>query len=105
MFWTLAPCQSYGNTFRYDLQNTLQKLPNNIFEKSYPLREFDLQKRVHSFFYKAAELCMLGLSAGAVQGALSNLLASKKEGRYAFLGILTISYTVGLLFRSIFSFK
>ncbi|KAG5625585.1 hypothetical protein H5410_010803 [Solanum commersonii] len=81
VFWTLAPCQSYGNTFRYDLQNTLQKLPNNIFEKSYPLREFDLQKRIHSFFYKAAELCMIGLSAGAVQGALSNLLASKKEGR------------------------
>ncbi|MCD9559582.1 hypothetical protein HAX54_017632, partial [Datura stramonium] len=81
VFWTLAPCQSYGNTFRYDLQNTLQKLPNNIFEKSYPLREFDLQKRIHSFFYKAAELCMVGLSAGAVQGALSNLLASKKDGR------------------------
>lgn len=81
VFWTLAPCQSYGNTFRFDLQNTLQKLPNNIFEKSYPLREFDLQKRIHSFFYKAAELCMIGLSAGAVQGALSNLLANKKEGR------------------------
>ncbi|CAN4110655.1 unnamed protein product [Withania somnifera] len=81
VFWTLAPCHSYGNTFRYDLQNTLQKLPNNIFEKSYPLREFDLQKRIHSFFYKAAELCMLGLSAGAVQGALSNHLAGKKEGR------------------------
>ncbi|XP_009630601.1 uncharacterized protein LOC107780410 [Nicotiana tabacum] len=79
--WTLAPCHSYGNTFRFDLQNTLQKLPNNIFEKSYPLREFDLQKRIHSFFYKAAELCMVGLSAGAVQGGLSNLLASKKEGR------------------------
>lgn len=79
--WSLAPCRSYGNTFQFDLQNTLQKLPNNIFEKSYPLREFDLQKRVHSFFYKAAELCMVGLSAGAVQGALSNFLASKKEGR------------------------
>ncbi|XP_060167726.1 protein RETICULATA-RELATED 1, chloroplastic-like [Lycium barbarum] len=81
VFWTLAPCQSYGNTFRYDLQNTIQKLPNNIFEKSYPLREFDMQKRIQSFFYKAAELSMVGLSAGAVQGALSNLLASKKEGR------------------------
>ncbi|XP_059455268.1 protein RETICULATA-RELATED 1, chloroplastic-like [Corylus avellana] len=79
--WSLAPCRSYGNTFQFDLQNTLQKLPNNIFEKSYPLREFDLQKRFHSFFYKAAELCMVGLSAGAVQGALSNVLASKKEGR------------------------
>ncbi|KAG9141859.1 hypothetical protein Leryth_013987 [Lithospermum erythrorhizon] len=79
--WSLAPCRSYGNTFRFDLQNTLQKLPNNIFEKSYPLREFDLQKRIQSFFYKAAELCMVGLTSGAVQGAVSNLVASKKEGR------------------------
>ncbi|KAJ9174621.1 hypothetical protein P3X46_013248 [Hevea brasiliensis] len=79
--WTLAPCRSYGNTFRFDLQNTLQKLPNNIFEKSYPLREFYLQKRVHSFFYKAAELCVVGLSAGAIQGQLSNFLASKKKDR------------------------
>ncbi|XP_028775477.1 protein RETICULATA-RELATED 1, chloroplastic [Neltuma alba] len=79
--WSLAPCRSYGNTFRFDLQNTLQKLPNNIFEKSYPLREFDLQKRIQCFLYKAAELCMVGLSTGAVQGALSNTLASKKEGR------------------------
>ncbi|KAL9321472.1 hypothetical protein ACSQ67_013311 [Phaseolus vulgaris] len=79
--WSLAPCRSYGNTFRFDLQNTLQKLPNNIFEKSYPLREFDLQKRIQCFLFKAAELCMVGLSAGAVQGAVSNTLASKKEGR------------------------
>lgn len=78
--WSLAPCRSYGNTFKFDLQNTLQKLPNNIFEKSYPLREFDLQKRVQSFCYKAAELCMFGLTAGAVQGSLSNFLASRKNG-------------------------
>ncbi|XP_059447447.1 protein RETICULATA-RELATED 1, chloroplastic-like [Corylus avellana] len=77
---TVATCNAIV-VWSFDLQNTLQKLPNNIFEKSYPLREFDLQKRVHSFFYKAAELCMVGLSAGAVQGALSNVLASKKEGR------------------------
>ena len=77
--WSLAPCRSYGNTFRFDLQNTLQKLPNNIFERSYPFREFDLQKRIHSLFYKAAELCMVGLSAGAVQGSLSNYLAGKKD--------------------------
>ncbi|EEF30956.1 conserved hypothetical protein [Ricinus communis] len=63
--WSLAPCQT----------------PNNIFEKSYPLREFDLQKRVHSFFYKAAELCVVGLSAGAIQGQLSNVLASRKKDR------------------------
>lgn len=79
--WLLAPCRSYGNTFRFDLQNTLQKLPNNVFEMSYPLREFDLQKRIHSLFYKAAELSILGLTTGALQGSLSNFLASKKKGR------------------------
>ncbi|KAM0940259.1 hypothetical protein DsansV1_C19g0162051 [Dioscorea sansibarensis] len=79
--WSLAPCRSYGNTFRFDLQNSIQKLPNNIFEKSYPLREFDLQKRIHSFFYKAAELCLVGVTAGSVQGALSKFLSTKKEGR------------------------
>ncbi|KAH7516389.1 hypothetical protein FEM48_Zijuj10G0129900 [Ziziphus jujuba var. spinosa] len=79
--WLLATCHSYGNILQFDLQNTLQKLPNNIFERSYPLREFDLQKRIHSFFYKAAELCMAGLTAGAVQGSLSNYLASKEDGR------------------------
>ncbi|KAL6328691.1 hypothetical protein AAG906_003376 [Vitis piasezkii] len=42
--WSLAPCRSYGNTFRFDLQNTLQKLPNNIFEKSYPLRNLTCRR-------------------------------------------------------------
>ncbi|KAI3448318.1 hypothetical protein Pfo_004983 [Paulownia fortunei] len=68
--WLLAPCRSYGNTFQFDLQNTL-----------YPLREFDFQKRLQSFFYKAAELCMAGFIAGAAQGAVSNIAASKKERR------------------------
>ncbi|KAI3984131.1 hypothetical protein MKX01_035258 [Papaver californicum] len=79
--WSLAPCRSYGNTFRSDLQNTIQKLPNNVFEGSYPQRGFDLQQRLQSIFYKAAELCMVGITAGAAQGALSKFSASKKEGR------------------------
>eukprot|EP01018_Ginkgo_biloba_P038815 Gb_39150 [translate_table: standard] len=83
--WSLAPCRSYGNTFHFNLQNTLQKLPNNIFERSYPLREFDMQKRIHSFFYKAAELCMVGMVAGAAHGSLSKLAGSKKEGRTSVL--------------------
>ncbi|XP_038989715.1 protein RETICULATA-RELATED 1, chloroplastic-like isoform X2 [Phoenix dactylifera] len=80
--WSLAPCRSYGNTFHFDLQNTIQKLPNNIFEKSYPLREFDLQKRIQSFFlYKVPELCLVGVIAGSLQGILSKVSSSKKEGR------------------------
>jgi len=77
--WSSAPCRSYGNTFRFDLQNTLQKLPNNVFEKSYPMREFDMQKRVQSFFYKAAELCLVGTVAGTIQGSVSKISSSKKE--------------------------
>ncbi|XP_042062781.1 protein RETICULATA-RELATED 1, chloroplastic-like [Salvia splendens] len=79
--WSLAPCRSYGTTFQTDLQNTLQKLPNNIFEASYKYRDFDIQKRLISFLYKAAELSMVGFTAGAAQGALSNFAARKKEGR------------------------
>ncbi|KAK4800462.1 hypothetical protein SAY86_020949 [Trapa natans] len=75
----LAPCRSYGNTFRFNLENTLQKLPNNVFERSYPLREFNLRKRIHSSCYKAAELCLVGLTAGALQGSLSKFLAGKRE--------------------------
>ena len=59
-------------------------ITDNIFENSYPLREFDLLKRVHSFFYKAAEFCVLGLGAGAVQGACQNLSPPKsREGKHA----------------------
>ncbi|CAL1385511.1 unnamed protein product [Linum trigynum] len=95
MVWSLAPCRSYGNTFQFDLQNTLQKLPNNIFEKSYPLREFDLQKRIHSFFFKAAELSLVGLAAGAVQGSLSNVLASKKKDRVSVTVPPVSTYALG----------
>ncbi|KAM7252419.1 hypothetical protein ACFE04_024302 [Oxalis oulophora] len=93
--WSLAPSRSYGNTFQFDLQNTLQKLPNNIFEKSYPLREFDLQKRIHSLFYKAAELSIVGLGAGAVQGTLSNYLGSKKKNRLSVTNPSLSTYALG----------
>ncbi|CAN1143289.1 Protein RETICULATA-RELATED 1, chloroplastic [Linum perenne] len=93
--WSLAPSRSYGATFQSDLQNTLQKLPNNIFEKSYPFRDFDLQKRIHSFFFKAAELSMVGITAGAVQGSLSNLLASNKKDRVSVTVPSVGTYALG----------
>ena len=77
--WSLAPCRSYGSTFKFNLQNTIQKLPNNIFERSYAFREFDAIKRAQSFFYKAGELCLVGLITGAASGSLMKLLASQKE--------------------------
>lgn len=96
--WSLAPCRSYGSTFRFDLQNTIQKLPNNIFEKSYPMREFDLHKRVHSFFYKAAELCLVGLTAGSIQGSLTKFFSSRKEGRFVHNIVLSFLFFVWIFY-------
>lgn len=106
--WLLAPCRSYGNTFRFDLQNTLQKLPNNLFEMSYPLREFDLQRRFHSLFYKAAELSILGLATGTLQGSLSNFLAGKKKNRsshISFFFILGLQISCFTRAASLFSYQ
>ncbi|KAL5648655.1 hypothetical protein ACJX0J_039464, partial [Zea mays] len=77
----LAPCRSYGSTSRFEFQNAIEKLPSNIFEKSYPLREFDLPKRISAFFYKAAELSLVGFVAGSVQGGMSKVLSVRKERR------------------------
>lgn len=77
--WFLAPSRSYGSTFKFNLQNTIQKLPNNVFERNYAFREFDMLKRVQSFFYKAGELCLVGLLTGATIGSSIKLLASGKE--------------------------
>lgn len=79
MNWALAPSRSYGSTFKYEFQNSLQKLPNHVFDKSYPLREFDMSKRVFSFFYKAAQLSLVGMVTGAAGAGLSRVMPSSKK--------------------------
>jgi hypothetical protein len=71
VFCSLAPCRSY----------MINKLPNNIFEKSYPMRQFDLLNRTQSLFSKAAELCLGGLLVGSIQGGLSSVLSAGRERR------------------------
>jgi len=66
MNWALALSRSYGSIFKYEFQNALQKLPNHVFDKSFPLPEFDMTKRVLSFVYKAGELGLFGLVIGAL---------------------------------------
>ncbi|XP_021727888.1 protein RETICULATA-RELATED 1, chloroplastic-like isoform X2 [Chenopodium quinoa] len=80
--WSLAPCCSYVNTFSSsDLQNRLQKLPNNILEASYRYREFDLQKRVLSYLCKAVQFSLVGFTVGALHSALLHLHTQGKERR------------------------
>ncbi|CAK9227427.1 unnamed protein product [Sphagnum jensenii] len=89
--WSLAPSRSYGSTFKYEFQNTIQKLPNNVFDKSYPLREFDLQKRIYSFFYKAAELSLVGMVTGAAGAGLARVMPSSRNQLQTSVPIPSVS--------------
>ncbi|KAF6162955.1 hypothetical protein GIB67_021104 [Kingdonia uniflora] len=71
----LLKLNQWCNVVRWEFSNPTP------FIRSYPQRSFDLQKRIQSFFIKAAEFSLDGLTAGAAQGALINFLAKKKDGR------------------------
>lgn len=79
MTWSLAPSRSYGSTFKYSWQNAIQKLPNNVFDKSYPLREFDMPMRIYSFLYRTLQLSLVGMAAGAGGAALSKVMPSARK--------------------------
>ncbi|GBG69600.1 hypothetical protein CBR_g4430 [Chara braunii] len=79
--WALAPSRSFGTLARYDWQNVLQKLPNHVFDKSYPLREFSRGSRVASFFVKMVELGAVGMAVGAVSSAAGSGLVELKRRR------------------------
>jgi hypothetical protein len=49
----------------------LAKLPNNVFEKTLPLREYTNGARAAALFTKSAELCGVGMLAGAAQSSLA----------------------------------
>eukprot|EP00475_Leptophrys_vorax_P025518 TRINITY_DN3575_c0_g1_i1.p1 TRINITY_DN3575_c0_g1~~TRINITY_DN3575_c0_g1_i1.p1 ORF type:complete len:390 (-),score=14.53 TRINITY_DN3575_c0_g1_i1:167-1336(-) len=76
MVWSLSPSRSYGSTATSEWQMALQKLPNNMFDKSYPLREFNLPARAGSFFFNAAKLSLVGSAVGGAGGLLSNAVLS-----------------------------
>ncbi|CAM6115685.1 unnamed protein product [Calypogeia fissa] len=77
--WCLSPSRSYGQTFNFDWQNALQKLPNNCFDASYPLREFSKNQRVLAFFYKSVELGVIGVGAGLAGAGLARVVPHPKE--------------------------
>ncbi|CAI7889081.1 unnamed protein product [Closterium sp. NIES-53] len=83
--WSLSPTRSYGSTATSEWQMALQKLPNNMFDKSYPLREFNLPARAGSFFFNAAKLSLVGSTVGALGGLASNaILSAVSKGKEGF---------------------
>lgn len=79
--WATAPSRTYGTTARFEWQMALQKLPNHVFDKSYPLREFSLRSRAGGLLYKAAQLSLVGVGVGAAAGAASAGLVRLKKQR------------------------
>lgn len=71
LVYLVAPTRAAPAPGRFEWQNVLARLPNNVFEGTTPMREYTTASRVSSFFVKSAELCGVGMLAGAAQSALS----------------------------------
>ncbi len=67
----VAPTRAAPAPGRHEWQNMLAKLPNNVFESTTPLKAYTTNSRVASLFVKSAELCGVGMLAGAAQSLLA----------------------------------
>jgi hypothetical protein len=67
----VAPTRAAPAPARHEWQNMLAKLPNNVFESTTPLKSYTTNSRVASLFVKSAELCGVGMLAGAAQSLLA----------------------------------
>jgi hypothetical protein len=79
LVYLVAPTRAAPTPGRYNWQNMLSKLPNNVFEGATPLREYTTADRVGSFFLKSAELCGVGMLAGAAQSVLSQAVVAVRR--------------------------
>jgi len=83
--YLVAPTRAAPAPARHAWQNMLAKLPNNVFEGTTPLREVTTNSRVAALFVKSAELCGVGMLAGAAQSALAQAaVAIRRKTEPAF---------------------
>ena len=85
VIYLVAPTRAAPAPARHEWQNMLAKLPNNVFEGTTPLKAYSTNSRVASLFVKTAELCGVGMLAGAAQSALAQAaVAIRKASDPAF---------------------
>ncbi|KAI8113237.1 hypothetical protein M9435_003241 [Picochlorum sp. BPE23] len=77
--YLVAPTRAASAPARYEWQNMLSKLPNNVFEGTTPLRSYSNNSRIASFFVKAAQLSGVGLVAGGLQSSLSKAVVALRQ--------------------------
>lgn len=71
--YLVSPTRAAPAPGRWEWQSALARLPNNVFETSLPQRAVSNGSRAAGFLAKSAELCGVGVLAGAAQSALSQL--------------------------------
>jgi hypothetical protein len=71
MVWLVSPNRSVGAISKQPWQNMLHNLPNHVFDASTPYRQYSLQSRAAGLAAKTAELCAVGMIAGAAMSGLS----------------------------------
>lgn len=69
--YLVSPTRAAPAPGRWEWQSALARLPNNVFEGSLPQRAVNNSSRAVGFLAKSAELCGVGVLAGAAQSALS----------------------------------
>jgi hypothetical protein len=83
--YLVAPTRAAPAPGRHAWQNQLARLPNNVFEGTTPLRAVSNGQRAAALAVKAAELCGVGMAAGAAQAAAGRaLLALRRRADPAF---------------------
>lgn len=83
--YLVSPTRAAPAPGRWEWQNKVAALPNNVFEASLPLREVSTSSKALGFLAKSAELCGVGVLAGTAQSALSQLdLALRRKSDPGF---------------------
>eukprot|EP00899_Mesostigma_viride_P002659 jgi/Mesvir1/12394/Mv00567-RA.1 len=82
MVWTVAPTRSFGAAHKYGWQSALHALPNHVFDRSGPLRNYTLATRAQGFALSAALLSGMGLATGAVSGLVQSALLATRPREY-----------------------
>jgi len=81
LVWMMAPCRSYGTVHKSSLQRILHDMPNNMFDREGPLRQYSKVTRGVSALLKGAELSAVGMAAGGIGALASNGLVSLRRAK------------------------
>lgn len=77
--WIVAPSRSYGAVHKFPWQQMLAELPNCVFDRSGPLRNYTRQSRFGGFFARMAELSAVGVVTGTATSLLGNAAVAARR--------------------------